>query len=370
MTFVSGSSIASPVDPDLFDSMLAEARHDGGYQADISYPGRFLGDEIDEWPQITTPKLRRAAQSNFETEMFTGSFEEPSLPAADDSGCLSCTNGGGRKRKEKQAEQYDGKSDLTSFLLQFSLIGDFNNWSREERAQQLAMALTGDARKCLSTLGRRGIRDYGKLVKALYRRFSPRGREAQFNIQLFERECGQNESAADFANALNELAIQAYPGEGLAERILIRLFIKGLPTLEAQRTVHLTHPATLDDAVEVASAFEAFSPPKMDDKPKVSHVTNNGGRASTCMGNTGGQPSMGQLMEVLKQLVPSNSSPSTSSEPAQNKKNNSYACWNCGSKDHFVYCCPELTEEERQKRRRRREAKQRGLGAARPQALN
>jgi hypothetical protein len=172
-----------------------------------------------------------------------------------------------------------GRTDVKDYLLQFEIIAEMNSWSNEECGYQLASCLSGEATEIMGSLSKDMARDYLALQQALINRFSPDGRESYFTVQLWNRTCKKDEGVAEFGYALKKLARKAYPKVRLHEQLLVDLFVKGLPTREMRRHLHLVRPATLEAAITVATTVEAFEPTVESDKLKktkaeiVSQVT-------------------------------------------------------------------------------------------------
>jgi hypothetical protein len=154
--------------------------------------------------------------------------------------------------------KYDGKTDIRNYLVQFDLTANYNGWNDEECGLQLATSLIGEAREVLSFLPLEMASDYESLYEALMKRYAPHGRETHFTVQLWNRCCEKGESVATFGHAIRKLAREAYPGLSIHEQLLVDLFIKGLPTLNMRRHVHMARPRTLDAAIVLATTYEAF----------------------------------------------------------------------------------------------------------------
>jgi hypothetical protein len=131
----------------------------------------------------------------------------------------------------------------------------------------------------MGSLSKDMARDYVTLQQALMNRFSPEGRESYYTVQLWNRTCQKGEKVAEFGYALKKLAKIAYPGVSLHEQLLVDLFIKGLPTREMRKHLHLARPSTLEKAINLATTVEVFEPNTDNDKtrkPKTENVSQVG----------------------------------------------------------------------------------------------
>ena len=123
---------------------------------------------------------------------------------------------------------------------------------------ELATCLTGDAREILSCLPPDLEDDYHSLVHALSTRFDPEGKESKYSAELMERVCSNKEDVATFGHQIRRLARKAYPNNDLPERVLIDLFIRGLPSEEMKRHVSSFEPNSLAEAIRRATLCETY----------------------------------------------------------------------------------------------------------------
>ena len=73
-----------------------------------------------------------------------------------------------------------------------------------------------------------------------------------------ERVCSSREDVATFGHQIRRLARKAYPNNDLPERVLIDLFIRGLPSEEMKRHVSSFEPNSLAEAIRRATLCETY----------------------------------------------------------------------------------------------------------------
>ena len=167
------------------------------------------------------------------------------------------------RRPHKEPMRYNGKGDWNDYLGHFIAVAEWNQWTRQECGLQLACCLVDDAREVLGSLPYDKQGDFECRRAALERRFSPPGRESRYSLELMNRTIRAGEDMAAYGHELRRLASRAYPDQAIDERFLIDLFVKGLPSKDIKRHVHMAHPLTLARAVDAAIAWEAFEEPEM-----------------------------------------------------------------------------------------------------------
>ena len=167
-------------------------------------------------------------------------------------------------RHQIHPETYEGRSPVDQYLERFEEIADWNRWDDEERAMQLTMNLRGSAKAAVSTLSRDERRSYYSVWHVLKDSFGEKNDVLVFQEQFWQRVKGNQESLAEFSNDLKLLASRAFQGmlrrgENEAfENMLINRFVAGIGNTELGRYVHLQHPVTLNQAVQIAREFVAF----------------------------------------------------------------------------------------------------------------
>ena len=171
---------------------------------------------------------------------------------------------GNVKRKEKEADIFDGKTtEWVDYIVHFEQVAAWNGWNEREKAQQLTMCLRGAAQKILSDLTLSQLTDFRSLKTVLEQRFNPRENEIAYRCEFRNRKRKKDESAAEYGHSLRRLAQKAYPTLSYREiePTVIDQYIHGLSHYELKKHVQFHHPQTLSQAIAFASEFEAFLGP-------------------------------------------------------------------------------------------------------------
>ena len=155
-----------------------------------------------------------------------------------------------RQRKEKEPE----KVEWTDYICLFEHVSQWNKWSENEKAAQLARSLRGPAQRIFGDLTRDKLINYEALVAVLTQRFNPAEREMAYRCEFRNRKRQLRETAADYGYALKRLATRAYSTVliSLRESIVVEQFIIGLGSTEIRLHVQFAHPASLDRAIFLA----------------------------------------------------------------------------------------------------------------------
>ena len=228
------------------------------------------------------------------------------------------------RRRLKEAPKYQGTSEITDFLAQFGIIAEYNQWDMGEKGLHLAMSLDGEARGILTDLAGGDQSNFLLLKTALLNRYAPPGREARFELELYNRVMQKTDTAVTYGDSLRKLAREAYPTMKIEERILCGLFIKGLKNKETRRFVHLQNPANMNEAIRLATTFDTFEETSTDGLPKKPRYE---------IVNT--------IEERPRHLATYDRrpAPAGSARGPYHRNAPSIICWNCGNKGHLSRNC-------------------------------
>jgi len=238
-----------------------------------------------------------------------------------------------------RADQYSGKADLLDYLQHFERVATWNRWTSEDKAVQLAMALTGDARMVLTDQPVWVTSDYNQLVKSLRQRFCPEGRETTYKAEFRRRTRQTGESVRDFGYALRRMAARAFPHipQDAREEWILDQFLSGLTDQEQRRHVQFAHPHTVEEAIALADEYEGFyNKPR---KPVAAAVTK-----SVVTPETTDLQSVIRDLQKKVEALQSHKGPRRVKGQGQGRR--VIRCYHCGQEGHIVRECPEKKSPE------------------------
>lgn len=226
--------------------------------------------------------------------------------------------------------RYDGRADWEAFHAQFELLAKAGKWSKEVKALQLAMCLTGDALSSLLLLSPDDRSDYDALVGALKRRFGLCSAASLLRSELCSRQRRPREPLRDLANDIEGLVHRTYAHmpPAIQSELARDHFLQALLPADLRIQTLLAHPRSLLEALELASERELLCAGPLgttvDNSPKV--------RATS---GTELETITPAWAEELTQLVRA-----ASLREEQRPRVRTRVCWGCGQPGHLLRQCP------------------------------
>ena len=166
------------------------------------------------------------------------------------------------RRKEIHPDNFDGSgtTEWPDYIIHFEQCADWNQWNNLQKAQMLSIHLKGEAQKLLSNLTGAQRNDYEKVKSILTDRYDPKEKEVTYRFQFRNSRREKGVTVSDFGYNLRKLSQKAYPDLTLdqLEVHVIEQFINGLGHGELQKHVQFRHPRTLNEAIGLATEFEAL----------------------------------------------------------------------------------------------------------------
>ncbi|KAG2470444.1 PO210 protein, partial [Polypterus senegalus] len=154
-------------------------------------------------------------------------------------------------RSPAKLPRYSGLTPLEPYLAQVDLPVIHNEWSREEAATHLALALEGPALQVLIDLSSEECRDLQALTAALTRRFGQRTSAECSREKLTSRRRREGESVGAFAADISLYTRKGYPTFSTAarEELSLHAFLRGLTPERLRQHVCLSSPRDLSEAL-------------------------------------------------------------------------------------------------------------------------
>lgn len=233
--------------------------------------------------------------------------------------------------------KYTGRSNWEAFHAQFELLAQAGRWTLEHKALQLALCLQDDALDCLLLLGSEDRKDYNALVGALKRRFGQCVQPDVFKNKLSTRNRLAGEPLRVLANDIESLTRRAYAHmpSSVQNELAKDQFIRALSPPELRMQVQLIHPASLQEALDLAMERECLC-------------------GATAGGDQSGQPPACRAAKPtqLDQEKPAWVSELTelvravSLQSAQGSSATPALCWGCGQPGHLLRRCPKASRKQ------------------------
>ena len=166
-----------------------------------------------------------------------------------------------RSLKWMKPDKFDGRGSVETFLAQFDICADYNEWSDTDRPAHVKCSVTGIADQLLWDSGRPSALSYDELREKLRRRFGSDDQQEKFQAELRDRRRRRGEPLAELYQDVRKLMTLAYPGEGnssLCEQIAKDYFIASLADRDLELKIREREPRDLETAFRHAVRLEAY----------------------------------------------------------------------------------------------------------------
>ncbi|KAJ8974408.1 hypothetical protein NQ317_014902 [Molorchus minor] len=243
--------------------------------------------------------------------------ESPACSVAGDKEQHSIRHTTCETKMRMKPPQFDGKTPWPNYLRQFEAAAKTNDWSMDEKATALTLALRGDATDILQTLSSAEQADYEQLIKHLEMRYGQTNLEHVYHSQLKNRYQKPSETLKEFQVDISRLVRLAYPAtpEAVMERLAVQAFLDGLRDGETRQALILARPTNLVDALTRALEFEA-----------AKQCAKGQARIRQVEEDSNGDTMEATIRKFVKEAL------------SEAKK---VQCWKCGKVGHIRRRCPE-----------------------------
>ena len=230
----------------------------------------------------------------------------------------------------------------------------------DQWVKELLSLLEDEPFGVVSRQGLENSADYGTVRDCLRQHYAPAGSEMEWQFKLQSRIQRPGESLWEFSGALRVLADKAYPRwlpEQRAE-LLQNQFIQGVRSPSIQLRLMKDVPATLDDALRIASQQETVETAQkrllqerphpeaavLTEDPIIERSQSPIAVASTASG-TRPTSQRDQMIDTLSKQVKELSeqlSRLQAGRGQQRARTKDVTCWECGGRGHIRRDCPRI----------------------------
>ena len=171
--------------------------------------------------------------------------------------------------------KFNGDQDLENYLGHFELCVRANGWSKVEAGVFLGLSLEGGALRQLKGINLALPGGYGRLKKALIRRYEPTNQEETYKALLNARERKPGESLQALEEELSKFTRLAYPDADAKtiDSLVLDRFLSSLRDPQLRQWVYqstASQPAMdLQMAIQTAVTAEAFLKTDADKRQRL-----------------------------------------------------------------------------------------------------
>ena len=161
---------------------------------------------------------------------------------------------------------YSGRTEVETFLRKFSICARNNEWSDEEKLNQLMFSLVEPASQLLWESDSDNLVTWSALVQRLRERYGSAEQQALYQTQLSTRKQKADEEFGVLVHDIRRLTTLAYPGSSTvhSEAIAIRAFVDALYDRTLALKIREKEPKSLDEAYKVAMRLDGYQKAEVD----------------------------------------------------------------------------------------------------------
>ena len=250
--------------------------------------------------------------------------------------------------------KFNGDQDLENYLGHFELCVRANGWSKVEAGVFLGLSLEGGALRQLKGINLALPGGYGRLKKALIRRYEPTNQEETYKALLNARERKPGESLQALEEELSKFTRLAYPDADARtiDSLVLDRFLTSLRDPQLRQWVYQSTASQptmdLQMAIQTAVTAEAFLKTDADKRQRMraadASVAEQLKTHNDQMKQNGDQ--MRKMAEIIEKLTKQAEPPAAGERRRSwNRPPNSTACFGCGQEGHFKRECPNLANK-------------------------
>jgi len=165
-------------------------------------------------------------------------------------------NGGVRMKPDR----FDGiKTEWPEYKRHFEVLANLQGWSEREKAQCLAVSLSGTAQSVLIGLSDVETMCYETIVQRLEAKYDPAGRELAHRAELRNLRRKPDQGPAEWASLVEKLVTRAYPeSHGRALEIaVLEHFLTGIADATTRHWLELKAIKTVPEAISKLIHYES-----------------------------------------------------------------------------------------------------------------
>ncbi|XP_052081934.1 uncharacterized protein LOC127719739 [Mytilus californianus] len=150
---------------------------------------------------------------------------------------------------------YNGRSDWSTFQMQFEIIAERNNWDPRRQAEEILLVLKDEAAKFASELPYDTRSSFRLLSKDMERRFGDNNLPETYRKELQFTRKNYKESINEYAARIQTMVRKAYPGmdNQLFNDISIEHMLNGLNDQSIAYDVLTKRPKTMEETINLVA---------------------------------------------------------------------------------------------------------------------